>query len=263
MSISDRRRRFLRASAAACLLALPLRSTARDAADRVTVIDLQNRRAEAVVHDLRELFPGATLQPDGFRLLVRAPAHEIEEIRQMVAELDRASPDLILRVRRRRDHDDETAGRIRRFTTRRDEDREQFLRLRDGGRAVLMVGETLPAGYRLFAGRAGVAIDPIYRDTARGFAVEPRMQPDGRVRVAITHLHQTPLQRGAEHERVATEITLEPGSWHDFAGIRSRLESDARDVHPPVRRRTTRARDDVSLEIRVDPAEDATAPGLR
>lgn len=237
------------------LAALPGPLTARDPHTEVTVIELQKRRAEEIVKDLRAVFPAATLQADGFRLLVRAAAHDLEDIRDLAAKLDQARPDLILRVRRRGDEDGERRGLVRRFTTRRGDEREQYLRLRDGGRAILMVGETLPAGYRLFAGRAGVAVEPLFRDTERGFVVEPRMQPDGRVRVVVSHIHQIPLREGARHERVETDVTLETGRWHDFAGVRSRLDEQARETHPPVRRRTTRDRDAVSLEIRVDPAD--------
>ncbi|WP_026287923.1 MULTISPECIES: hypothetical protein [unclassified Thioalkalivibrio] len=273
-SSSDRprmvdRRRWLRgALALAAGTLLPGAALAREPHAEVAVLPLQNRPAHSLLPELQALFGDtATLRGDGFRLLVRADARTLQQIREVVAELDAPTQDLILSVRRHSDAPrtergsgfefesgpDGTEGRIttqRLRTTRRD-DQTQHLRLREGTDAIILVGETRTAGFRIIHGRAGVGVEPLLQNTARGFRVRPQVQPDGRVRVAISQLHERPLTRGAvDRDAIDTQLTLEPGTWHTLGGVHSESATEQRGL---ASRRTTRDRDTLTLEIRVDP----------
>ncbi|OOC50185.1 hypothetical protein [Thioalkalivibrio versutus] len=264
----DRRRWLRGALALAAGTLLPGAALAREPHTEVAVLPLQNRPAHSLLPELQALFGDtATLRGDGFRLLVRADAHTLQQIREVVAELDAPTQDLILSVRRHSDAPrtergsgfefesgpEGTEGRIttqRLRTTRRD-DQTQHLRLREGTDAIILVGETRTAGFRIIHGRAGVGVEPLLQDTARGFRVRPQVQPDGRVRVAIAHLHERPLARGAvDRDAVDTQLTLEPGAWHTLGGAHSKSAAEQRGL---ASRRTTRDRDTLTLEIRVDP----------
>ncbi|WP_018872121.1 secretin N-terminal domain-containing protein [Thioalkalivibrio sp. ALJ16] len=267
------RRRLLRVLAAAgAALVLPVAARARDPHAEVAVLPLRNRPAGEILDELQALFGDtATLRADGFRLLVRADAATMQQIRALVAELDHPARDLLLSVRRSaeapgREHgtgiDLETGpagtrarGTVsRRITTRR-EDLTQQLRLREGTSATILVGETEPAGFRLIAGRAGVGVEPLVQDTTRGFRVRPQLQPDGRVRVEIEQLHERPAPGGPgriDRQALTTAITLEPGRWHPVAGVEQTLEFDTRGL---ASRRTTRDRDHFTLELRVTPID--------
>ena len=273
-SSSDRprmvdRRRWLRGALALTAgTLLPGAALAREPHAEVAVLPLQNRPAHSLLPELQALFGDtATLRGDGFRLLVRTDARTLQQIREVVTELDAPTQDLILSVRRHSDAPrtergsgmefesgpDGTEGRIttqRLRTTRRD-DQTQHLRLREGTDAIILVGETRTAGFRIIHGRAGVGVEPLLQDTARGFRVRPQVQPDGRVRMAISQLHERPLARGAvDRDAVDTQLTLEPGAWHTLGGVHSESATEQRGL---ASRRTTRDRDTLTLEIRVDP----------
>ncbi|WP_018950284.1 hypothetical protein [Thioalkalivibrio sp. ALMg11] len=266
--MADRRHWLRAALALAAGTLLPSAGFARDTHAEVAVLPLQNRPAHSLQPELQALFgDAATLRGDGFRLLVRADARTLQQIREVVTELDAPTQDLILSVRRHSDAprtergtgiDLETGpagteGRVttqRLRTTRRD-DQTQHLRLREGTEAIILVGETRTAGFRIVHGRAGVGVEPLLQDTARGFRVRPQIQPDGRVRVAISHLHERPLARGAvDRDAVDSQLTVEPGIWHTLGGVHSESAVEQRGL---ASRRTTRDRDTLTLEIRVDP----------
>lgn len=250
------------------LLVLPgSRTLAREHQAEVAVLPLQHRPAAEVLPQLQAMFrDSAALRADGFRLLVRADAQTLAQIREVLAEIDTPSRDLILSVRRssERPREDTGAGigiesgprgTARQWTTARHDDQTQQVRLREGTEAVIVVGETETHGFRVFAGRAGFGMEPLFRDTARGFRVHPQRQPDGRVRVDIAQLHEQPLATAmgrVERQAVDSSITIEPGTWHDLAGIG---RSTNLDEHSIAWRRTTRDRETLSLQIRVDPTD--------
>lgn len=266
------RRRALRLLTAGALLLPTSQLLARDPHAEVAVLPLQNRPAVEVLPELQALFAdSATLRADGFRLLVRADARTLEQIREVLAELDHPSRDFILSVRRSSERprqetgtgiDIETGpggtqarGTARRWTTARQDDQTQQIRLRDGTDAVILVGETEAHGFRVFAGRPGFGMEPVFRDTARGFRVQPHAQPDGSIRVDIFQLHEQPASTTmgrVERQSLESSITIEPGAWHDLAGVNRTLDHEERGL---ASRRTTRERDALSLQIRVDPLD--------
>ncbi|MGM0552627.1 MAG: secretin N-terminal domain-containing protein [Pseudomonadota bacterium] len=271
MSWSEARRGALRGILA--LVAVPLLAvgavTARDSGMEVAVLGLEHRPAQTLLPQLQALFgDAATLRADGFRLLVRADPRTLEQIRKLLAELDTPRTDLLLSVRRSSDAPsvqrsdrlgveagpEGVEGRLglqRRRTTRRN-DLVQQVRLHEGSEAVILVGETRPDGFRVFAGRAGVGVEPLYRDTRRGFRVQPQVLPDSRVQVKIRHLHEQPLRPGTvDRETLETRITLEPGQWHDLTRISQKQDMEERGL---ATRHTTRDRSVMTLQIRLDPA---------
>ena len=269
MSWSEPRRRSLRQILA--LAAVPLLpasvASAHAPGMQVAVLGLEHRPAQALLPQLQALFGDtATLRADGFRLLVRADPHTLEQIRQVLAALDTPETDLILKVRRTSDaptlqHGDRLGmeagpegieGRLelqRRRTTRRD-DLIQQVRMREGSEAVILVGETQADGFRVIAGRAGVGVEPLYRDTRRGFRVQPRVLPDGRVQVTIHHVHEQPRAPGTvDREALTTRVTLEPGQWYELAGVTREHDLEERGL---ATRRTTRDRSTMNLQMRLD-----------
>lgn len=268
------RRRLLRAAVAlAGGLILPAGGAlARTPAVRVAVLPLQHRPAREILAELQDLFgDAATLRGDGFRLLVRADAQTLAQIRSVVTELDRPARELLLTVRRSADAPgresgagvefetgtEGTGGRgtiTRRSTTRR-ADLTQQLRMREGAPATILIGETEVQGFRVIAGRLGVGVEPVFRDTARGFQIRPQLQPDGRVRVDINQLHEQPggaYPGRIDRQAVTTSITLEPGQWHHLASIGQSATVEERSL---ASRRSTRDRDAMTLQIRVDPLD--------
>ncbi len=267
------RRHTLRILAGSLLLpGLSAPALARDPQAEVAVLPLQNRPAAEILPELEGLFGNAaTLRADGFRLLVRADAQTLVQIRKVVAELDHSAQDLVLSVRRSSERPrqetgagidiesgpdgTQARGTARRWTTTRHDDQTQQIRLREGTEAIILVGETEAHGFRVFAGRAGFGMEPVFRDTARGFRVQPHTQPDGRIRVDIYQLHEQPphtTMGRVERQSLESSITIDPGAWHELAGVGRTLDLGERGI---ASRLTTRERDALSLQIRVDPID--------
>lgn len=267
------RRHTLRILAGSLLLpGLSAPALARDPQAEVAVLPLQNRPAAEILPELEGLFGNAaTLRADGFRLLVRADAQTLVQIRKVwpnsttaprisssryaaAASAPRQETGAGIDIESGPDGT-QARGTARRWTTTRHDDQTQQIRLREGTEAIILVGETEAHGFRVFAGRAGFGMEPVFRDTARGFRVQPHTQPDGRIRVDIYQLHEQPphtTMGRVERQSLESSITIDPGAWHELAGVGRTLDLGERGI---ASRLTTRERDALSLQIRVDPID--------
>jgi hypothetical protein len=168
------------------------------------IISLHHRTAEQVMPSLQPLLdPGATLSGQGTQLFVRTSPANLVELRRALESIDRPQKRLLISVRfdnaldaERRGVD--TSGRIgnrgssieirgQDSRTQAQERIDQRVQTLDGGRAVILTGESRPVRQRQFiqtpAGVISQEVTMVQEATA-GFEVIPRVVGD-RVEVQI------------------------------------------------------------------------------
>jgi type II secretory pathway component GspD/PulD (secretin) len=185
----------------AVLLALAVPAAAQNALE---IISLHHRTAEQVMPSLQPLLdPGATLSGQGTQLFVRTSPANLVELRRALESIDRPQKRLLISVRfdnaldaERRGVD--ASGRIgnrgssieirgQDSRTQAQERIDQRVQTLDGGRAVILTGESRPVRQRQFiqtpAGVISQEVTMVQEATA-GFEVIPRVVGD-RVEVQI------------------------------------------------------------------------------
>ena len=185
----------------AVLLALAVPAAAQNALE---IISLHYRTAEQVMSSLQPLLdPGATLSGQGTQLFVRTSPANLAELRRALESIDRLQKRLLISVRfdnaldaERRGVD--ASGRIgnrgsgieirgQDSRTQAEERIDQRVQTLDGGRAVILTGESRPVRQRQFiqtpAGVISQEVTMVQEATA-GFEVIPRVVGD-RVEVQI------------------------------------------------------------------------------
>jgi hypothetical protein len=168
------------------------------------IISLHHRTAEQVMPSLQPLLdPGATLSGQGTQLFVRTSPANLVELRRALESIDRPQKRLLISVRfdnaldaERRGVD--ASGRIgnrgssieirgQDSRTQAQERIDQRVQTLDGGRAVILTGESRPVRQRQFiqtpAGVISQEVTMVQEATA-GFEVMPRVVGD-RVEVQI------------------------------------------------------------------------------
>ena len=228
-------------------------------ADTLHIIELRHRPAtevQALIQPLLRADEG--ISGSGYRLFLRASESRRREIEQLVTTLDVASRQLTVTVRQGVAHDDRQArdavsvemdignrGRVvisgdasaagargqnrlsyrsQRQSSSADETHTQVLRVQDGQRAFIRVGQSAPVVERvlLLTGRreAVLAQGSRYQDFTTGFDLLPRVRGD-RVQLEITpRLTDT---RGADgsyrFQELQTTVTARLGEWIDVGEL--------------------------------------------
>ena len=202
------------------------------------VIPLRHSTAEQVIPSLRPLLePGGTLTGQYSQLIVRTSPSNLDELRRALEAIDR--PRRRLQVSVRFDDAGESArrsieadGRISNRgsdlriraedSARSGESRvDQRVQVLEGGRAMILVGESRPAlvreRIRTPAGTIGQdAI--VVRETASGFEVVPRLV-GSRVLLEIAPQRERFSGGGTvDTQRVATTASAALGEWFEIGG---------------------------------------------
>lgn len=269
--------------------------TARAAEPEIQIIPLKHRMAGDVVPALRPLLlPEESITGLDTRLIVRASPATLTQITRALLEVDVAQRNLRISVRHgstqeriqsgqslsgdlqsgntritvtgnRGGTDGLTVGRSgpggnvqyrseRRITTSSDV-ATRSLTVLDGGRAFLMVGESIPQvqPFLMLAGnRLAVAYGIQYYDVTTGFDVEPHLLGE-QIRLAITPRLAFRGSQGAQvvnFEELRTVVMVRPGEWVDLGGVAGSANNVNREIFSTSRNIST---GDSGFQIRVDP----------
>jgi type II secretory pathway component GspD/PulD (secretin) len=176
----------------AVLLALAVPVAAQNSLE---IISLHHRTAEQVMPSLQPLLdPGATLSGQGTQLFVRTSPANLVELRRALESIDRPQRRLLISVRFDSALDAESRGvdasgrignrgssieiRAQDSRTQAQERIDQRVQTLDGGRAVILTGESRPLRQRQFiqtpAGVISQEVTMVQEATA-GFEVIPRV----------------------------------------------------------------------------------------
>jgi hypothetical protein len=224
----DRLRRTL-------LLALVAASAAVHA-QRIEIIDLRHRTADDVLPLLRPLVePGGALTGQGSQLFLRASPANAQQIRQLLATLDRRPRQLQITVRQDRasqqtEHSRAADGSVvidsrrsrgsvtieagnSRSTAARSID--QSIRVLEGGRATIAFGSAVPFTFRHYVATAQglTAVDATtYVEAVTQFAVRPLLAGEV-VTLELSPQDATINSQGIERMQLMTRVQGRLGEW--------------------------------------------------
>jgi type II secretory pathway component GspD/PulD (secretin) len=252
-------------------------------ADEVEVIPLQHRTAEQIIPVVRPLIaPGGTVTGMRSKLVIRSDRANIEDVKRVVATLDRAPRRLLISVRQ--DAGDTanrgsiSAGgtvsgsggsvsvgqgapagtgieaRVRDASRTADDHVVQQIQVLEGSPATISVGSTRPLPTRsTTVGPAGVVVSGgiVYQDASTGFTVVPRVSGD-RVTLDINS-RQGSLERRPRGSASASEIVTTAsgrlGEWIELGGT---SESTLREERGILSRDSATRQATASVWVKVD-----------
>jgi hypothetical protein len=224
----DRRRRTL-------LLAL-VAASATAHAQPIEIIDLRHRTADDVLPLLRPLVePGGALTGQGSQLFLRASPANVQQIRQLLATLDRRPRQLQITVRQDRASEQSAHTRAAdgsvvidsrrsrgsvtleagnsRSTAARSID--QSIRVIEGGRATIAFGSAVPFTFRHYVATAQglTAVDATtYVEAVTQFAVRPLLAGEV-VTLELSPQDATITSQGIERMQLMTRVQGRLGEW--------------------------------------------------
>ena len=244
------------------------------------VIELRHRTAQELIPVLQPLLePGGALSGQDYQLFVRASSANVAQLRQALAQLDRAPRQLLVSVRRASEQQieserlaaaatlrtgsaagssGEAPARRSGVTVRATDDSVHgqvggvsSVQVIEGSSAFIATGASVPIVTTIAAGagrRPWAASATSYRDVASGFMVTPRVNGD----IAIVEIaqQQEGVHRGqVETQRLTTQLSARLGEWVRLGGVSESASTQERGILS--RTRKTRS-DDLSLWVRVE-----------
>ena len=215
------------------------------------IISLKHRSAEQLLPQLAPFVEsGGTLSGANDRLFLRASGRNQAEIRKLVAALDTPLRRLMITVRQGGSSSGEAGGggatarieiggegtdiggraRIYRSDRRSQRDIQQQVQTVDGGRAAILVGESLILPLRqVVMTPAGVVVSEslVQRDLGTGFVAVPRLNGE-RVTLEISPRDDAPgaLPGSVNSQRLVTTVSGRLGEWIEL-GAAARAQSDS------------------------------------
>ena len=248
--------------ALACLLALLVGTV--HAQQQLEIIDLKSRTAEQVLPQLRPFVePGGTLSGMNNKIFIRASAANRQQIRELLAAIDRPPRRLLISVRQDADSTatasgGEVSGRVTsgdvRVESRRtvvggagvevrrggdvvrgqaydersagSERVAQQVQVVEGGKAFINVGTSVPVPLRqvvMSPGGAVVSETVVYRDLGTGFSAEPQLAGDN-VTLTISPTHDTPGRYGPGSANVQRLTTTVSGRLGEWIDLGGSVE---------------------------------------
>ena len=241
-------------------LCLPLLALAQQSME---IIPLKHRTMEQVLPVLQSLLePGDSLSGMNDQLILRASPTTRAQVKQALAAIDTPVRSLLIHVTQNRDDamsrsGAQTYGKIETGTTRviqppagsaqggaRIEIRsgdsvigaqagstqqagstraQQSVRVVEGGRAFINVGQSVPLPMRqVVQGPGGTMVTETtaYRDSGQGFYAEPRLSGE-RVTLEISPQYDTPghqVYGSVNTQRVSTTVSGRLGEWIEIGG---------------------------------------------
>ena len=248
-------------------LCLPLLALAQQSME---IIPLKHRTMEQVLPVLQSLLePGDSLSGMNDQLILRASPTTRAQVKQALAAIDTPMRSLLIHVTQNRDDamsrsGAQTYGKIETGTTRviqppagsaqggaRIEIRsgdsvigaqagstqqagstraQQSVRVVEGGRAFINVGQSVPLPMRqVVQGPGGTMVTETtaYRDSGQGFYAEPRLSGE-RVTLEISPQYDTPghqVYGSVNTQRVSTTVSGRLGEWIEIGGANQQFSS--------------------------------------
>ena len=248
-------------------LCLPLLALAQQSME---IIPLKHRTMDQVLPVLQSLLePGDSLSGMNDQLILRASPTTRAQVKQALAAIDTPVRSLLIHVTQNRDDamsrsGAQTYGKIETGTTRviqppagsaqggaRIEIRsgdsvigaqagstqqagstraQQSVRVVEGGRAFINVGQSVPLPMRqVVQGPGGTMVTETtaYRDSGQGFYAEPRLSGE-RVTLEISPQYDTPghqVYGSVNTQRVSTTVSGRLGEWIEIGGANQQFSS--------------------------------------
>jgi type II secretory pathway component GspD/PulD (secretin) len=233
-------------------------------ADEIEVIPLHHRTAEQVVPTVRPLVaPGGAVTGMQNSLIIRSTRANIEEIKRVVAALDKAPRKLLISVRQDASGSSDrqsmsAAGtvsgrsgsvsvgqgppagrgvnaRILDSTRTTDDRVVQQVQALEGSPATISIGSSRPLPARTTTyGPGGVVVtqETVYQDASTGFTVVPRLAGD-RVTLDINprleSFNRRPPGSVSTHT-IATTATGRLGEWIELGGVNQNASREERGI---------------------------------
>lgn len=191
------------------------------------VYELQNRPAEDVATQIRELYQGAslTVSARGQQVLVRGEEPLLEEVGRLIDTMDVAPAQLRITVRSRENVGGKRSGSgvsgsenqigvtVERKVTSTNNTRQRTLVVQDGQSAHITSGQVRTLPFVIQGGRNPAAILEQV-ETRSGFLVSPQMISDRAIELNIVSFEEDPASLpGYETEALVTLRRVEPGEW--------------------------------------------------
>ena len=255
------------------ILLLLLLSFPVAAQQELEIIQLRNRTVDQIVPVLRPLVePGGSVSGMNDQIILRASRRNIEQIRQVLATLDTAPRNLVIRVSNDISQENEREGaalsgrielgqgsntriRGRAYDTvsSGSQNTSQRLQVMEGGSGYIMVGRSIPVPFRqVVVGPNGAVVSEslVYRDIGSGLVVTPRVAGD---HVTLEISPQFDRERGrpggADIQRLNTTISGRLGEWIEL-GASNQDESGRERGYTSYA--NTRGRDSRSVWLKVE-----------
>jgi type II secretory pathway component GspD/PulD (secretin) len=259
MKMRDGHRSLCQIAAAALLSLTAVRAIADEAITEV--IPLAARLPEEVIPVIQPLAgPDGAVTAFGGRLIVRATPERLEEIRQVLAEIDRPPKRLVIHVRHRRAAQGAgTSGapgtdiRFRDLRTRGEHDAQERAQTVDGQPAFIRYGVSVPvpAG-GLYEAAPGIVqpggVD--FRDATTGFWVTPRVVGQ-EILLDISHdaTNPGPSPLTFSVREAAGTLRVRPGEWTSLGGVSGSAAAEGLGL---LRRHGTARESDFVIEVMVE-----------
>lgn len=240
---------------------------AAHAQQQLEIIDLKSRTADQVLPQLRPFVePGGTLSGMNNKIFIRASAANRQQIRELLAAIDRPPRRLVISVRQDTDstavaRGGEVSGRVGSGDVRIDSRRTviggagvevrrggdvvrgqvydersagservaQQVQVVEGGKAWINVGTSVPVPLRqvvLGPGGAVVSETVVYRDLGTGFSAEPQLAGDN-VTLTISPTHDTPGAYGPGSANVQRLTTTVSGRLGEWIDLGGTVQERA------------------------------------
>lgn len=259
-------------------------STLAGAQDRIELIELRHRPAAEVASIVRPLLgPEDALSAEGYTLILRADPARIAEVRRVVEQIDRAPRNLLVSViratqteaarievetRARASSGDDVTTVIggekddgvsvsmgQRYTTRRESDIQQ-LRVLEGNRAFIQVGESFPypaANLSLYPWGSATTGGIDYKDIGTGFLVLPRVNGE----TVTLEIEQIAERRRTSDGGIARQSsnTILSGRVGEWIAISGTARADESRANRSYSTRREREGDDFAIFVRVEPVD--------
>ncbi|BAN69010.1 secretin N-terminal domain-containing protein [endosymbiont of unidentified scaly snail isolate Monju] len=234
------------------------------AATETALFTVRHRPAADLVPQLREVLgKDGGVSAWGDRLIVRAPAERLDEIRWLIGELDQPLRRLLIEVEVGRErgqrkteadlhtHDGRARLRFMEGHTRQDGERLQRVRTLDGRPALIRIGRSVPiytVEQHRYGNQTEERLSVRYKDLHTGILVLPRVHGD---RVTLEVYQQD--QREASGGRFAlqdaeTVASGRLGEWLSIGSIETQGSEREQGIGLSAH---TRAHDEVTIRARV------------
>jgi type II secretory pathway component GspD/PulD (secretin) len=213
------------------------------AQQELEIIPLRSQTVDRVLPTLLPLVePGGTLIGANDQLFLRASQRNREEIKRVLATIDRPSRRLIIRVSQNRESEGasrggEISGRVvigdgarsnidARLWDRqgtRSENAGQLVQTVEGGQAFIQVGRTLPIPMRqatISPSGAVISETVVFQDIGRGFFATPRVNGE-RVTIDISQRADSvggPGRGSINTQQLSTTVSGRLGEWIELGG---------------------------------------------
>lgn len=216
-------------------MALMLVSGAALADPEARTYQLQNRAAEDVAQQIRDLYQQApiTLTAQGQQLVVRGEPRLLNEIGTLIETIDVAPAQMRVSVRYRQDiggkesgagvsaSGDNAQARVKSRTISTVSSTERNLVVQSGQSAHITSGQVRTLPFALQGGRNPAAILEQV-ETRSGFVVSPHVISDQTIELKIVSFEEDPAElEGYETEALVTIRRVDPGQWVSLGGTRS------------------------------------------